>query len=400
MTYKEILELYKKGTLSKEQEEKVKEDIEKHEAISEYLFDAEGLPEFSEEEIFEGCADDTSSDEQKFVKMINKSIRRAFVRLGIVVGVVVLILTLVGTTTLPYIVDAVYYNPAAVVGDFDGIETSRMALDTAVYTELFTPGYSRTKVDVTREGYGRYDICIPQIFSYNGQFTNVFGSVDKGKMTLYSDGLFKLPTSNAFVPADIGINSGYGGTGAAGSVENAKKTLTELDDSDYYVAYVTLDKVMTYDEFVSWSKETGIDPEWCAVCTETEVNGKSEYDANEIIGFNYSVSSNQLAYDKEEYPYLSYFDMTETLTDFDNDTIDAEVMEQHMTSMLRYMSKQEKFLHMAGYVFSEHAFEGLAMNIEENGINIYGFVVVAQRDRLIEISNTQGVYYTYTRPMG
>lgn len=399
MTYKELLELYKKGTLPKEQEEKVKEDIEKHEAISDYLFDAEGLPEFSEDEVFEGCADDTSSEEQKFIKMINKSIRRAFVRLGVIVGVVVLVLTLVATTTLPYIVDAVYYNPASVVGDCDGIETNRMELDTAVYTELFTPGYSRTKVNVTREGFGRYDICIPQNFSYNGQFTDVFGNVDKGKMTLYSDGLFKLPTSNAFVPGDIGINSEYGGTGAAGSVENAKQILTELDDTDYYVAYVTLDKVMTYDEFVAWSKATGIEPEWCAVCKEFDVNGKTEYDVNEIVGFNYSASSNETAYDKEKYPYLSYFDVTTTLTDFERDTIDADVMEKHMTSMLRYMSKQEKFLHMAGFVFSEHVFERLAMNIEENGINIYGFVVIAQRDRLVEISNTDGVYYTYTRPL-
>ena len=35
-------------------------------------------------------------------------------------------------------------------------------------------------------------------------------------------------------------------------------------------------------------------------------------------------------------------------------------------------------------------------NVEENGLNIFGFTVIAQKDEIIKISETQDVYYIYT----
>ncbi len=396
MTYKELLQLYKSGELDKEQREKIEKDIEKHEAIGEYLFENDGIPEFSDFDVqSEGDAQE-DSDEKRFTKIIKKSIRRAFIKTGVAVGVIVLAVVLVTVTALPYIVDACYYNPAKIVGEENGIETNQMSLDTAVYTELFTPGYYRTKVIVDREGYSNYDIRIMQNFSVNSQFRDVYGTVEKGKMLLYTDGLFKLPSSNAFVAGDIRNVIGHEGTGAAGSVEKALERLNELDDTDYYVGYITLDKVMTYDEFVSWGETQGVTPEWCAVCLSQE---SGDYVAREIMGFMYHSGAYQMSYDKEKYPYLNYFDMIETVEDYSEDTISAEVMETHMVSMLRYMAEREEFRDMAGCVISKHYFEQFARDIEENGLNIYGFAVVAQKDKLIEISRMENVHYIYTTPL-
>ena len=41
MKYHELLELYQKKELGEEQREMVEQDIERHEAISEYLFEKE-----------------------------------------------------------------------------------------------------------------------------------------------------------------------------------------------------------------------------------------------------------------------------------------------------------------------------------------------------------------------
>lgn len=396
MTYKELLDLYKRGELDDEQRAKVEKDIEKQEAISELLFETEGIPEFSDLDIqAESSLDENSIDEKRFLKMINKSIRRAFVKLGVIVGVIVLAVVIAANTALPHIVDACYYNPAAVVGEIDGNETNQMSLDTAVYTELFTPGYYRTRVIADSEGYGNYDIRIMQNFSVNGQFKDVYGTVEKGKLNLYTDGVFKLPTSNAFVAGDIKNVIGHVGTGAAGTVENALEKLNELDDTDYYVGYITIDKVMTYDEFVSWSEAQGATPEWCAVCRSQD---GGDYLAQDIIGFMYQSSASQMAYDKEKYPYLNYFDLTETVDDLEQ-PIDREYMETHMVSMLRYMKDNKEFREMAGCVVSDHTFELLARDIEENGLNIYGFAVVAQKDELIEISQMENVHYIYTAPL-
>ncbi len=396
MTYKELLQLYKSGELDKERREKVEKDIEKHEAIGEFLFENDGIPEFSDFDVQSESVAEEDSDEKRFTRMIKKSIRKAFIKTAVAVGVIVLAVVLIAVTAMPFIVDAFYYNPAKVIGEGDGWSTNQMTLDTAVYTELFTPGYYRVKVETKREGYGKYDICIPQNFSVNGQFKDVYGNLDKGELTLYSDGFFKLPVQNAFVPDDImGVDARYSGTGAAGTVQDAKDKLNTLDEYDYYVGYVTLDKVMTYDELVSWSKAEGITPDWCAVCKKE----KNRYEVDDIIGFNYLSSSAVMAYDNEKYPYLNYCDMVETVDDFPEDAISAEVMETHMISMLRYMVGREDFRDVTGCVKSDWDFEELAINIEENGLNIYGFAIVAQKDKLIEISNLDNIHYLYATPL-
>ena len=50
MTYRELLELYKAGELELEQRKRIEKDIEKQEAISDYLYEQEGIP--SLEDIF------------------------------------------------------------------------------------------------------------------------------------------------------------------------------------------------------------------------------------------------------------------------------------------------------------------------------------------------------------
>ena len=44
MTYRELLELYKTGELELEQRKKVEKDIERQEAISDYLYEQEDIP--------------------------------------------------------------------------------------------------------------------------------------------------------------------------------------------------------------------------------------------------------------------------------------------------------------------------------------------------------------------
>ena len=54
MTYRKLLELYKTGELELEQRKKVEKDIERQEAISDYLYEQEDIPELND--IFEIAA--------------------------------------------------------------------------------------------------------------------------------------------------------------------------------------------------------------------------------------------------------------------------------------------------------------------------------------------------------
>lgn len=401
MTYKELLNLYKSGELSEEQTQQIEMEIEKQEAISEYLFDNEHIPEFSEMDIHREKSDDKNlTMDKNFAKQIKKAIRRAFIKAEVVVAAAVLVLMVLINITLPYIVDSMYYNPVETVGEAQGNETNRITLDTAVYTELFTPGYYRIKVNATREGNGEYDIHIPQNFSVNSQFRDVYGTVEKGKVTLYSGGLFKAVTDNAFVSHEIyGVARGYSGEGAAGDKETMLRKLTELDETDYYVGYVTFNKVMSYTELVEWSKKTGITPDWCAVCRQQEETGYSAYVANRIIGFNYIGSGAYMGYDTEKYPYLNYCDLIDTVEDFPDEAVSEENMETHFKSLLSYVRDNKDFGEMVGLGISDFEVAMYISSIEEYGLNIYGFAVVAQRDTLLRIIENEDVQYIYAAPL-
>ncbi len=398
MTYKELLNLYKTGQLSDAEKAKVKADIEKQEAISEFLFENDEIPELSDSCLEAEIADDNSNfDEKRFQKMIKKSIRKAFLKLGIAVGVIVLALVIVASTVMPNIVDAMYYDPTKIVGTTEqGNNTSQLSVDTMVYTELFTPGYYRNKAYASHKGYGKYNIEIFQNFTINGQINNVYGRIDKNTLTLFSDSVFKLPSQNVFVPDNISGVIGHGGAGAAGNHESALRKLGELDETDYYVAYVTFDKVMNYDEFTVWSKDSDIYPHWSAVCRKQD---EKTYIAERILGFNYFAFGGGHAYNCEKYPYLDFGDVIKSV---DNDGIkiaSSDVMEKHMTSMLQYAIDNDTFFEMAGCPISDSELMMYIESIEDYGLYTYGFAMVAQKDEILKISKNENVSYICTAPL-
>ena len=87
MTYRELIQLYKTGKLDEEQKTKVAEDIERQEAISEYLFDEGEIPGFDdldnktstsgEDGVTQDDIPDEMTDaEKQFSKLIKASIRK------------------------------------------------------------------------------------------------------------------------------------------------------------------------------------------------------------------------------------------------------------------------------------------------------------------------------------
>lgn len=126
--------------------------------------------------------------------------------MGVIVGTGVLAVVLCVIFVLPQVVSAFYYNPNEVVGIGEGsdITTTRMSLDLSVYSELFWPGSYRNTVNAVAEGYGTYNISIPQGISFGGKFTTVNGRLKRGKLTLYNTDEFKMPYGNTFmVPEEV-----------------------------------------------------------------------------------------------------------------------------------------------------------------------------------------------------
>lgn len=414
MTYRELLKLYKEGKLDDIQKEKVEKDIERQDAISEFLFDREEMPEFNgiEEIISDGediskedtMLEDADRESDKFTKMIQSAIRKTFIKMGVIVGITILVLVCFIIFALPQIVDLFYYDPSEAVGvTEDGFETNRISLDMAVYSELFMPRVYRDNVEVTGNGNGKYDIMINQYSTYTGLYTDVAGTINKGKLTLYNPNILTRPTGNAFNADENVLDDHMIGVGAAGTYEEALKEVQNLDEKEYYIGYVTLDKIVSYSEFSNWAQENQVDPQWCAVCFKSKTYDKqydkSEYFSVENIGFIYRDACRELTYDREKYPLLSQYDVGFTAKEEENWVVSEENMTQHMISMLRYMADAKEFGEMMefGESFATEMNE-YADNIEQNGLNIYGFAVIGQKEELLRICELEEMDYIYTTP--
>ncbi|MGN1084967.1 MAG: anti sigma factor C-terminal domain-containing protein [Lachnospiraceae bacterium] len=418
MTYRELLHLYKQGTLEEETKKEVEKDIERQEAISEYLFEAEDIPELtalspdspdadttganSPTLTKESSAKESDDSENRFIKTVQRSIRHAFIKMGIIVGAIVLMIVLLVIFVLPHFVSLFYYNPGKVVGSNGCHATNQISLDMSVYTELFVPGYPRNNVTVNSRGYGEYDICIQQTVTRNSLFTNVSGYIRRNNLILYDTNVIKRPADNVFfdtkgtnaisyttMEADSGK---IVFTGAGGTPEYAKEQLHTLQDDTLYLSYITLDELMTYNEFISWFYESDIfyGDLWCSVYAENENGGT----VLRNTGFSpLSFSSYDMSYNNEKYPYLNLYDIIAPIH-----TIDAEIMETHFLSLLKYMQNNEAFMKMMDPNIYIDFDEAIAA-VEENGLQINGFVILTNKDTLLELSENTAVSYIYPVPL-
>ena len=411
MKYHELLELYKKKELGEEQREMVERDLERHEAISEYLFEKE------EADILQGSAEMAKGSERQsagkgknaeddFTKRVNRAIRRAFLKMGAAVCAVTLIVVLLILFVLPNTVSNFYYDPGRIVSENNyGGTTNQMSLDLAVYTELALPGTYRDDVQVEDRGYGNYDITIYQSVSRSGEFHHVAGRVEKNTLRLYDPNLFNISASNVF--GWFQMNMDYDGTltqlaeNSQGDLfytpesnEQSAEYLNLLDDNKYYLAYVTLDKILSYDDFISFTENYSEQTAdiWCVPRTAEDSHMPVGRPAN--LGFYIQRGqSSMLEWDREKYPDLilwSFDDLSEW-DEAEEKIKDETFAAEHFAVMLDYMSEQDEFLGMMGERAGEKYAEA-ADYIRENGLQVYGFACVADKETLLEMNGEEAVF--------
>ena len=419
MKYHELLELYKKKELGEEQREMVERDLERHEAISEYLFEKE------EADILQGSAEMAEGSERQsagkgknaeddFTKRVNRAIRRAFLKMGVAVCAVTLIVVLLILFVLPNIVSNFYYDPGRIVSENNyGGTTNQMSLDLAVYTELALPGTYRDDVQVEDRGYGNYDITIYQSVSRSGEFRHVAGRIEKNKLRLYDINLFNHLSANNFGWFQMNMDrkdtlteqleKGVGSFAyTPESKEQSAEYLEELDDNKLYLACVTLDKILSYDEFIRFTEKYSeqMSDIWCVPRTAEDSHMPIGRPAN--LGFYIQLGqSSMLEWDREKYPDLILwaFDDPSEWDEAEEKIKDGTFAAEHFAVMLDYMSEQDEFLGMmrqqAGGTYAE-----AADYVRENGLQVYGFACVANKETLLELNAEEEVFGIRTEDAG
>ena len=281
----------------------------------------------------------------------------------------------------------------------------------AVYSELFLPGNYREQVNAVSRGYGEYDILIPQSFTVTGKFTSVSGRLVRGKLTLYDNNVLSRPSLQFYLPGDeqaweaweVDENGDEKKIDTEArkleSIKYSKEEIEKYNDNDWYTAYVSINRIMDYKDFIQWfddlseKKELEWGSFWCAVHTEEE----GGYCTESNIGFSPYPSGSSMSWDSEKYPYLSLLDSKDIWKD--TAEYDEKTMQKHFVSMLSYIRDNDEILSLMNQDsdFPEK-YQKMIDYVEKKGLKIHGFAISAKKDTLLELYKEDVVSYIQTTP--
>ena len=398
MTYREKLELYSQGKLDEKQRIEIERELEKQEALADYLFEhdappgidepfgmtspfgVEGNPE--EETIQAGQA--IKDDSENIARQINSSIRRAFIKTGTIAAAIAVIITLFVVFALPHIVSGFYYNPSKSIGtDENGTKIEQFEQDMSVYSEMFLPELGpQISVGTDSYGYGNYSYYLDARFETGtqGQYettSRVFtGNIKRNSLVCYNyDELESFNKQESYFNSDA---------------DAAAKSLKQMNDTDLYYAYVKLNEEVPYEKFYADyvnAEEYGTNGSWvwCGVRVSESEEDNGYY--NEGFYATPYTAFADYDYDSSKYPALAWQEDSAELNTEKKAT-------EHFSSMIRYLSESGEFAELGNHLDIGNdlwSIDGTEEYVTDNGLNVYGFIYVGDKEHINAISEAEGV---------
>lgn len=398
MTFRELLEKYKDGTATEAERALVEAELEKSEAIADYL--AEGL----EERLEAAGAGPCPTEETKKVKRtVERKLRRtALWGAGIVLAVVLAVWFVVEP-----VVSSFHYQPnAQTVGQS---EHTDVTFDLTALYSLLVPGKIMTGATAEPKGFGRYTLTYETRDWLTGQTSQTVRTMDPGE---YGSGAWIVPSMqrDAF---DLLLMEALAQDGrdlreSSSSGQEKIDYLAQLPATSYVAAWVHFPEdlnpiklAMLAQEYEKY--EDILSFRWAAVRMAEE---------NTIVGYPTQACPRlDAAPDKETYPMFSYaqaFEETvqygytkELESGYQTKTwvgrsfsargkaqYDGSVEKQHFESMLAYLADRPEAVEaLAGPVLPDGYYDFAAMEdyVAENGVQIYGALVYAQPEALLKL---------------
>ncbi len=387
MTYRELLNLYQTGQLDAQTRKEVESEIEKQEAIGDYLFDAmdslrpDGVPESLESEKNQEQGD-------RIMLQIRKSIHHTFLKLGITVGIGVLSIVLVIIFVLPQVVNHFYYNPnesiSGVLGQ-ETVEQPRINLDLSVWTELFLPSGYRNRAYAEPMGYGKYALVFPSTHTPDHSGNRIGGMLVRNKLTLYDP--------NAFNRDNMVFDAPITSEDKAVFKELAFSQIEKiLEDNRQYVACFSLSEPTNYERLYQWCVDHKLtNGLWFHVYTDP-VPGLPAW--GQAFGFALDTTSTgygSLVWDAEKYPNL----VEEYGWGFDE-----EAKKTHFLSLLAYTKENPEFTAVMGNLHPnyEEVIDHTAKYVEDNGLQLSGFSFVGTKEEILALRSDPMIQYVITVP--
>lgn len=384
MNYQELLKKYEQGQLPPEEAARVAQEVDRQEAIGDYLFGKQ-MEDGKPPEV--DGAHPSLDEAEQFTSSVRHAVRKVFVRAGLITGAAAVAITLFLLYALSPLLIAANYNPGEKLGE----HTNRLSLDWGVFSEMTLPENIREFAVVRDLGYGTYSFVLPEILPTAQLKQDYAGRFTRGALELYTPAALRGAPASLFADywtdSSRPISQQDGGEGfhAIGR-RPALARLQELPE-ETYKAYVSFELPVTLAEAEKAMQDANI----AGAHTWYKVSVDRGSDAL-MFGFRLRGNISILeGWDAEEFPLLR-LDPLHILR------LDAKGQEDavatHFTSMLRYLSQQEEFVRSLG--LEEDNFRRALEEVETKGLRISGAILQdVSKERLLTLSEDPAVYSVY-----
>lgn len=365
MTFRELLEKYKNQTATPEERKQVEAELEKYNALTEYLLEQDVDME----------GEDLAGQQEELQK-IDRSMKKRGRRIIAIAVVIACVVMGALTAFQPVISKVIWYDPTE--QDLQQYSYD-ISCHLAVLAELTMPEVQMESVMITEKGWGQYDLQVQQREWSSGEYLWEDGTVTRGKIQLKSN-VYQYSVINAFSRG----TAEFGNSVMTESAE-AKAALADLPEYMQMEAYVSLGKDWTMEELENFAAQQDGYLGWVGVRTSPE-----DQQFLPLMGFDADSSGYIWENVDAAYPFYEL--------SMHEDVPLSEAWEKHFLALLQYSVDHGDFYARLNQS-NDHGStcQMVQEYVTENGVKTYGFLYYgtpAEMRKLLENEDVEGIYVT------
>ncbi len=365
MTFRELLEKYKNQTATPEERKQVEAELEKYNALTEYLLEQDVDME----------GEDLAGQQEELQK-IDRSMKKRGRRIIAIAVVIACVVMGALTAFQPVISKVIWYDPTE--RDLQQYSYD-ISCHLAVLAELTMPEVQMESVIVTEQGWGKYDLQVQQREWSSGKYIWEDGTVTRGKIELKSN-VYQYGAINAFSRGTAPF-----GDSVMTETPDAKVALADLPEYLKMEAYVSLGKDWTMEELADFAAKQEGYLGWVGVRTSPEGEQRLP-----LMGFDAGGSGYIWENVDAVYPFYEL--------SMHEDVPLAEAWEKHFLALLQYSIDQGDFYARLNQS-NDHgnACQAVQKYVTENSVKTYGFLYYgtpAEMRKLLENEDVEGIHVT------
>ena len=377
MKFEELMERYKKGVATDEEKQLVEQELEKHEAIQEYLADIDlnlGTIWNDNEQY--------KNESTKIIKSVNSKLWRVvFTSIGIMIALIIGIFFIISP-----LIDSLYYNPLKVtVGDVE----NDIYFDMQAITELNYPGYTLSSlIHVDRLGFGEYNSSYFRTNLFTEEISYVNSKLERNwNITNHTSWSDDRPFNSISIRIPHLTDEKY----LQEQKNRVMRHVEQLSPVAYTSSWLTFENDLTMEEMHQLElKYPDIYIAWVGI----RIASQDEM-SHDLLGF--TTKSIKLTVDKpdtEKFPAFDYIEWLVNPIGFDREAtrIEPRGYELHFKDLLKYTIDRKDAINVLENRPNRHEYYKKALDyVEEYGVKSYGVLAYSNAQNLIELVENEPI---------